>query len=488
MKQLITRLRGSLRAEILVIYAALALSTIIFFSTIILENQSDLLLDLFRFQSRDVTQEMGRTLRAEKFDPARPEFLVREMQKQSVRDFVVLDAKGACVYPAGCTTPPGAQDVVKTLISESALFRTDSHIALDADSGTASFVLALDDAQKYFLRGSMRVSAMEIRMSQVSRQIWLVMAWMVLFNIAFAVYLYRRIFSRVDRLKAASERMTAGKLDARAEWNFRTDELDNLGRAFNEMAGTIEQQVNEISRLNSEMQEELIVGRDVQQIFLTERDQIAARGIAMHFQPLREVSGDVYFFDTQERGGKKFDIYFLADATGHGVPAALITSILLLSLREALSQTIHPGKVLALLSQLMYDRLQSQYYATGCIFLRDPSGRMHYASGGHPPPLWYRPSTGQILELEATGPMLGLLEGMDFEAKTIPSLPGDRFLIYSDRVTEGARESEMFGMSRVQEYLLSSKTPEDLVQSLWAGLDAFVDRHTDDVTIFSFDI
>ncbi|HMW58143.1 MAG TPA: SpoIIE family protein phosphatase [Leptospiraceae bacterium] len=488
MKQVIPRLGGSLRLEIFIIYAVLAVSTIVFFSTIILENQSDLLLDLFRYQSRDVTQELGQALRKEKFDAAKPESLTQELAKRQITSYYVINATGECLFPAKCTTPPGATDTIRTLISEAALFKTDSHISLDPDSGTASFVLSLDDSQRLFLQGSLKVSAMEARMSQVNRQLWLVLGWMVVFNVAFGIYVYRRIFSRVDKLKLASEKMATGSLDARVNWKWRKDELDLLGRSFNAMAETIETQMKQISRLNLEMNEEMRIGREVQQVFLMQQEEITSRGIAMYFQPLRQVSGDVYFFQTINYKDRTYEVFFLADATGHGVPAALITSILLLSLREALASTLHPGKVLMKLNDLMYERLQSQYYATGCIFLRDDQGRLHYASGGHPSPLWFRPSTGQILELEATGPMLGMIDGVDFEGRSMPVQKGDRILIYSDGVTEGARDHEMFGLDRLKQVVLASNNPDHLVQSVWENLNSFVDHHVDDVTIFSFEI
>ncbi|HNL67788.1 MAG TPA: SpoIIE family protein phosphatase, partial [Leptospiraceae bacterium] len=314
------------------------------------------------------------------------------------------------------------------------------------------------------------------------------LGWMVVFNVAFGIYVYRRIFSRVDKLKLASEKMATGSLDARVNWKWRKDELDLLGRSFNAMAETIETQMKQISRLNLEMNEEMRIGREVQQVFLMQQEEITSRGIAMYFQPLRQVSGDVYFFQTINYKDRTYEVFFLADATGHGVPAALITSILLLSLREALASTLHPGKVLMKLNDLMYERLQSQYYATGCIFLRDDQGRLHYASGGHPSPLWFRPSTGQILELEATGPMLGMIDGVDFEGRSMPVQKGDRILIYSDGVTEGARDHEMFGLDRLKQVVLASNNPDHLVQSVWENLNSFVDHHVDDVTIFSFEI
>lgn len=487
MGQSLSSFRGSLRLEFLAIYSLLALTTIVFFSTVILENQSDLLLDLFRYQSRDVTRDLGRSLRGV-FDAAHPEALQSVLAREEVTNYTVLNAEGKCLLPVSCTAPPGADARVRTLISEAALFKTDSHIAVDADSGKTSFVIPLDERQTYFLFGELKVSSMEARMAEVTRQLWIVLGWMIAINAFFGVYAYRRIFRRVGSLKDASARMTAGELSSRVSWKFRNDELDVLGKSFNEMAERIEAQVGEISRLNQEMSDELDVGREVQQIFLPEKETVAAMGIALHFRPMRAVSGDVYYVDSITTRSGTYDVIFLADATGHGVPAALITSILLLSLREVLATTIHPARALARLSDLMCERLQSQYYATGCIFIRDSAGRIHFASGGHPACFWYRPATGQIRELESTGPMLGLIEGADFEASTVRVQKGDRFLLYTDGVTEGKRGHEMFGHDPLKAILQTSSSPEELVREVWMRLDGFVDEHVDDVTILAFEV
>jgi serine phosphatase RsbU (regulator of sigma subunit) len=70
----------------------------------------------------------------------------------------------------------------------------------------------------------------------------------------------------------------------------------------------------------------------------------------------------------------------------------------------------------------------------------------------------------------------------------MPVQKGDRILIYSDGVTEGARDHEMFGMDRLKQVVLASNNPDHLVQSVWENLNSFVDHHVDDVTIFSFEI
>ena len=97
----------------------------------------------------------------------------------------------------------------------------------------------------------------------------------------------------------------------------------------------------------------------------------------MYFSPLREVSGDVYnFFEYKKHKHIQKDVrgLFFADASGHGVSAALITTVLLQFLDEIAQEEFKPSILLSRLNQMMTDKMQSSYFATGVFFLFDATG------------------------------------------------------------------------------------------------------------------
>lgn len=156
---------------------------------------------------------------------------------------------------------------------------------------------------------------------------------------------------------------------------------------------------------------------------------------AVTFLPAEWVSGDIYDvarIDEQHVG------FYLADAVGHSMPAALLTIFIkqALVMRETVGNRYRifaPAEVMHNLNLKMTGQKLSGYqFATCCYCLLNIKTRqLTFARAGHPYPILLRP--GQPLEqLQTRGALLGVFENAEFVQQTVQLEPGDRLLLYSD--------------------------------------------------------
>ncbi|MEM7179899.1 MAG: SpoIIE family protein phosphatase [Spirochaetota bacterium] len=341
-------------------------------------------------------------------------------------------------------------------------------------------------------------------------QIVTALVWGVVFHSLFAIYVYRIIFVRVGDLKDASDRMGGGDLQSRVNWKFRRkDELDNLGLSFNEMAQKIEENIHEIQeksrkieedtkeivRLNDEINQELEIGKEVQELFLSRKVKFKKFKLAVYYRPMREVSGDIYHFyklPKHKNSPHSYNAFFFADASGHGVSAALVTVVMILSLDRIVAEGFHPGRVISTLSQVMGDTLQASFFATSVFFLINEKGYVFVSNAGHNAPIVYRPSTGEILRfIESSGPPLGMKDGHIYKTEYFKGEPGDKIFIYSDGLTESPNETEeQFSEERVINIIKENidKDNKEVLKIMSERLEEFKIEYRDDVSMILLEI
>jgi len=191
--------------------------------------------------------------------------------------------------------------------------------------------------------------------------------------------------------------------------------------------------------------------------------------------PSRQVSGD--FFDVVLAGDSAV-LIAIADVAGKGMPAALLSSMLQASLRTQAMSNAPVARILGNINELIYRRGTIEQFATFFLARLDLGLRqLSYANAGHNYPVLFRASGGR-LELDRGGPMLGILESVDYEEAAVTLAVGDRLLLYTDGLTEAANNRhEMFGEERLCQ----------LVESLPATLscDDAVRRIVDEVRRFA---
>jgi serine phosphatase RsbU (regulator of sigma subunit) len=237
------------------------------------------------------------------------------------------------------------------------------------------------------------------------------------------------------------------------------------------------------------VEQELELARTIQQASLSkEVPTLEGWQIAPFYQPAREVGGDFYdFFKLDDdRVG-----VVVGDATGKGVPAALVvsaTSSMLRAVARVLGSS-SPGGVLSQVNETLSARIPPNMFVTCFYAILDPkSGRLSYANAGHDLP-YLRRSDGDVEELRARGMPLGLMPGMGYEEGEISLAEGNCVLFYSDGLVEAHNpKGEMFGFPRLRELVAEYGEERSLGDFLLEELYSFVGEgweQEDDITLLT---
>jgi serine phosphatase RsbU (regulator of sigma subunit) len=197
------------------------------------------------------------------------------------------------------------------------------------------------------------------------------------------------------------------------------------------------------------IEQELRVARLIQQTLLPKSvPGLAGYDVAAYYRPAREVGGDFYDFLELEDGRLGLVV---GDATGHGVPAALMMANTQSVLRAVAQRGgSEPGRILAEVNEVLLSYIPPSMFVTCFYAILDPrSGTLRYANAGHDLPyLWHG---CDCEELRARGMPLGLMPGMNYEEKEMALDTGEGVLFYSDGLVEAHNpEGEMFGFPRLR--------------------------------------
>jgi serine phosphatase RsbU (regulator of sigma subunit)/predicted ester cyclase len=233
------------------------------------------------------------------------------------------------------------------------------------------------------------------------------------------------------------------------------------------------------------IEQELRVARQIQQELLPETmPTLEDWRIATYYGPAREVGGDFYDFLELEDGRLGLVV---GDATGHGMPAALMMSTTRGMLRAVVQSSESPSEVLARVNEALVADIPPSTFVTCFYGILDPeSGRLRYANAGHNLPS--RRRNGQAEELRARGMPLGLMPGMSYEEKEAVLEVGDSILVYSDGLVEAHDpKGEMFGFPRLRRLVAEHDAEEgSLVDFLMDELRSFTGdgwEQEDDITL-----
>jgi hypothetical protein len=197
---------------------------------------------------------------------------------------------------------------------------------------------------------------------------------------------------------------------------------------------------------------ELEIARRIQSSTLPQSvPTLAGLDIAARYVPMSAVAGDFYDFLWIDE--KRLGI-LIADVTGHGVPAALIASMLKVAFAGQAAHAEDPALVLAGLNLALCGKFEEHFVTAAYLYVDLENGRMRYSAAGHPPLMLVPHGAAQVREIEENGLMLGLFPEADYSSVEIRIGRGDRCLLYTDGVFEASNAArEEFGKSRCREFL-----------------------------------
>ena len=241
------------------------------------------------------------------------------------------------------------------------------------------------------------------------------------------------------------------------------------------------------------IQDELRTAREIQDSILPrEVPRLPGVAVEVRYLPMTSVAGDYYDFHAPPGGALGV---LVADATGHGVPAALIASMVKVAFSSHTEHAAAPHRLLAEMNEALRENVREQFVTAVFVHLDPAAGIVRAAGAGHPFPLLRR-ADGTVVALARPGLPLGLLAGAEYETVEALLGHGDRVLLYTDGLVElEGPKGEAFGVNRLEAFLrdgadLSAAPFADaLLERLraWAGRPA-AGSFDDDLTLVVVDI
>ncbi len=202
------------------------------------------------------------------------------------------------------------------------------------------------------------------------------------------------------------------------------------------------------------IQKELEIAQQIQTSILP-RDVPHLPGIEIvaRYLPMSAVAGD--FYDFLVLDGNRLGI-LIADVTGHGVPAALIASMLKVSFAGQIAHALEPAHVLAGLNQALCGKFEDHFVTAAYLYVDLDTQVLRYAGAGHPPLLFTNHSNATARTIEQNGLFLGMFPEAEYASMEMPLHPGDRYALYTDGLPESRNVSgEEFGIARCAQFLES---------------------------------
>jgi sigma-B regulation protein RsbU (phosphoserine phosphatase) len=192
----------------------------------------------------------------------------------------------------------------------------------------------------------------------------------------------------------------------------------------------LQEQNRELEQWRENHELDLEAARLTQQAILPQRLPVAdGWSFAAHYLPLIQVGGDIYDW-MKLADGRLF--VWVADATGHGASAALITTLAKWLFRSGAAEHSSPSLILQAVHGNFHAVFKGRSFMTAACFTLDPlTGRAIFCGAGHPPMLISR-SSGEVEALCSASPPLGLDGFTRVEESTAELLPGDALLLYTD--------------------------------------------------------
>ena len=239
------------------------------------------------------------------------------------------------------------------------------------------------------------------------------------------------------------------------------------------------------------VEKELAIAREIQTSILPscvpEIDHLC---ISAAYRPMTEVAGDFYEFIPVDH--KRLGI-LVADVSGHGVPAALIASMIKVAVQSVVPYAHDPRAVLSGLNSVLAAQLRGQFVSVAYLWLDAENRKALYSAAGHPPLLRWR--QGKLERIDSNGLLFGVMQECDdYPVCTLPIDSGDRFLLYTDGVTEPENaHGDSFGDTRLEQVVRDNQghPPSELSDELLSEI-----RHwqpaamtqQDDITLIVIDV
>ncbi len=201
---------------------------------------------------------------------------------------------------------------------------------------------------------------------------------------------------------------------------------------------------------------ELEMARQIQSSILPARvPEFENLRIAASYHPMTAVAGDFYQFVRSDNNHLGI---LVADVSGHGIPAALISSMIKVAMQSVAVHADDPAQVLGGLNRILSNEAQGQFASAAYVWIDTENRNALYSAAGHPPLLCWRNKRGEMQRIESNGLLIGVEPDSQYPVCSVPLEPSDRLLLYTDGVTETENAAgEEFGNRQLERVVRNNR-------------------------------
>lgn len=309
------------------------------------------------------------------------------------------------------------------------------------------------------------------------------------------VLLTERMTAALRQILAATQQITSGSFDLKIKIE-RRDEIGEIARSINLMAIEIKKLLAE-TITKTRMEYELKVAQLLQKTFFPAGSaEYSSCKIVGKYQPASECSGDWWFHI--KINDKVY--FFIGDATGHGVPAALMTASVSTAVKIIIESTLEPDQIVKKLSDTIYHVYQGNLLMTFLLGQFDPTRRtLTYVNASHDPAVVLRKSEHPLSRRdlvflnEEVGMRIGESPQSSYQPVTLELNPGDRIFVFTDGFFEIKDiNEEKLRERQFLKFLTEAHFESGSIEDFTNNFTTRVDNYTaiasgDDVTFFTFE-
>lgn len=242
----------------------------------------------------------------------------------------------------------------------------------------------------------------------------------------------------------------------------------------------------------SEIEQELKIARELQESILPDKlPKLEGIELSVKMECASSVGGD--FYDFHDYGDGRLGV-FISDVSGHGIPAAIIASMVKLAFSIEVRKAVEPADLLKNVNRALMGKYGKHFITAAYLIIDIHKGIITYSNAGHPPIAILNHSKGEFREIFLPGWIMGLDGNLKNGQLIIPIKKDDRVVLFTDGVTEARNKfGQMFGYQKFYELLKShSEIQGEVLNQIvfdtvrnWSGRG---DQFEDDITLLILDL
>ena len=297
-------------------------------------------------------------------------------------------------------------------------------------------------------------------------------------------------FSKIEKFVKKGDKIESdGLIEIYSDYLNEQDEVGMLARSYTDLINYNNEYIENIQEIESEKERikaELDIAEKIQKSNLPthsiETEDYTVYGFS---RPAKEVGGD--FYDHYPIDDDNVAI-IIGDASGKGVPAALLSTITQTMIRQLLKSETDPSKVLYMLNnQLCENNTECMFVTLWLGIYNNKTENLTFSNAGHEAPLVMKDGQFRALKVNS-GIVLGIMDGFEFITEKIHISEG--IIVYTDGITDAMNSNdEFYGEKRVIDFLNNHTFENKVITKLLQDIDRFTgnENQFDDMTIVLLD-